>query len=190
MLKPAEDTPLTALRLGELALEAGIPAGVVNVVTGYGKSAGAALAAHPGIDKIAFTGSTAVGKAIGKSAIDNMTRISLELGGKSPVIVLDDADPEVAARGAANAIFFNSGQVCVAGSRLYVQRKVHEAVLEVDAALAELAALDPELAQVVELRFFGGHTMPEVAALLGVSLRTANRRITSYNVCYTKLLRK
>jgi len=151
VLKPAEDTPLTALRLGELALEAGIPAGVVNVVTGYGKSAGAALAAHPGIDKIAFTGSTAVGKAIGKSAIDNMTRISLELGGKSPVIVLDDADPEVAARGAANAIFFNSGQVCVAGSRLYVQRKVHEAVLEGVGRIASKMKIGPGLEPTTQL---------------------------------------
>jgi len=130
VLKPAEDTPLTALRLAELVLEAGFPKGAVNVVTGEGVTAGAALAAHPGIDKVAFTGSTAVGKLIGKAALDNMTRISLELGGKSPVIVLDDVDPKVAARGAANAIFFNSGQVCVAGSRLYVQRKTYDAVLE------------------------------------------------------------
>jgi phenylacetaldehyde dehydrogenase len=130
VLKPAEDTPLTALRLAELALEAGFPKGALNVVTGEGPTAGAALAAHPGIDKVAFTGSTAVGKLIGKAALDNMTRTSLELGGKSPVIVLDDADPKVAARGAANAIFFNSGQVCVAGSRLYVQRKAYDAVLE------------------------------------------------------------
>src|ERR1700733_14940226 len=121
VLKPAEDTPLSALRLAALAVEAGIPKGALNIVTGDGPGAGAALAAHPGIDKVAFTGSTAVGKLIGKAALDNMTRISLELGGKSPVIVLDDVDPRVAASGAANAIFFNSGQVCVAGSRLYVQ---------------------------------------------------------------------
>ena len=145
VLKPAEDTPLSALRLAELALEAALPAGAVNVVTGHGPVAGAALAAHPGIDKIAFTGSTAVGKLIGKAAIDNMTRISLELGGKSPVIVLDDADPRVAASGAANAIFFNSGQVCVAGSRLYVQRRVYDAVVEGVSAIAAKMRIGPGL---------------------------------------------
>ncbi|HXH02029.1 MAG TPA: aldehyde dehydrogenase family protein [Candidatus Competibacteraceae bacterium] len=137
VLKPAEETPLTALRLAELCLEAGIPAGVVNVVTGYGHEAGAALARHPGIDKVAFTGSTEVGKLIGQAALDNMTRFSLELGGKSPVIVLEDMDPAQAAAGAAGAIFFNQGQVCTAGSRLYVQRRRFAAVTE---ALAELAA--------------------------------------------------
>ena len=121
---------------------------MLNVVTGDGQTAGAALAAHPGIDKLAFTGSTAVGKLIGKAAIDNMTRISLELGGKSPVIVLDDVDPKVAASGAANAIFFNSGQVCVAGSRLYVQRKAFDAVLEgvstIAAAMRIGSGLEPK----------------------------------------------
>ena len=145
VLKPAEDTPLSALRLAELALEAGLPAGVLNVVTGYGPVAGAALAAHPGIDKIAFTGSTVVGKLIGKAAIENMTRISLELGGKSPVIVLDDADPKAAASGAANAIFFNSGQVCVAGSRLYVQRRAYDAVVEGVSAIAAKMRIGPGL---------------------------------------------
>ncbi|HET9012439.1 MAG TPA: aldehyde dehydrogenase family protein, partial [Gemmatimonadaceae bacterium] len=129
VLKPAEDTPLSALRLAELVLGAGFPPGALNVITGDGPTAGAALAAHPGIDKVAFTGSTAVGKRIGQAALENMSRLSLELGGKSPVIVLDDVDPAVAASGAANAIFFNSGQVCVAGSRLYVQRKAYDAVL-------------------------------------------------------------
>jgi phenylacetaldehyde dehydrogenase len=145
VLKPAEDTPLSALRLAELALEAGLAPGALNVVTGYGPTAGAALASHPGIDKIAFTGSTAVGKLIGKAAIDNMTRISLELGGKSPVIVLDDVDPKVAASGAANAIFFNSGQVCVAGSRLYVQRRAYDAVVEGVSAIAAKMQIGPGL---------------------------------------------
>ena len=145
VLKPAEDTPLTALRLAELALEAGFPKGALNVVTGDGVGAGAALASHPGIDKVAFTGSTAVGKLIGKAAIDNMTRLSLELGGKSPVIVLDDVDPKVAASGAANAIFFNSGQVCVAGSRLYVQRRVFDAVLDGVSAIAGKMRIGPGL---------------------------------------------
>jgi phenylacetaldehyde dehydrogenase len=145
VLKPAEDTPLTALRLAELAVEAGFPKGALNVVTGFGHTAGAALVAHPGVDKVAFTGSTAVGKLIGRAAIDNMTRLSLELGGKSPVIVLDDADPRVAASGAANAVFFNSGQVCVAGSRLYVQRKAYDAVLEGVSAIARKMRLGPGL---------------------------------------------
>ena len=145
VLKPAEDTPLSALRLAELALEAGIPPGAINVVTGYGAAAGAALAAHPGIDKLAFTGSTAVGKQVGRAAIDNMTRVSLELGGKSPVIVLDDADPKVAASGAANAIFFNAGQVCVAGSRLYVQRRAYDAVVEGVSAIAAKMRIGPGL---------------------------------------------
>ena len=147
VLKPAEETPLSALRLGELILEAGIPAGVVNIVTGLGPTAGAALAAHPGVNKIAFTGSTEVGKHVQRAAIDNMTRVSLELGGKSPVIVLDDADPAQAAAGAAQAIFFNQGQVCTAGSRLYVQKKLFDRVVNDLANIAGKmklgAGLDP-----------------------------------------------
>lgn len=125
VLKPSEETPLTALRLAELAVEAGFPSGVLNVVCGAGSRAGAALARHPGIDKISFTGSTETGKAIGHCAVDNMTRFTLELGGKSPVIVLEDADPAVAAVGAAMGIFFNQGQVCTAGSRIYVHRSLY-----------------------------------------------------------------
>lgn len=143
ILKPAEDTPLTALRLGELAVEAGYPAGVLNVLTGLGHTAGAALAAHPGINKVAFTGSTEVGKLVGKAAMENMTRVSLELGGKSPVIVLDDVDPAVAAAGAAQAIFFNQGQVCTAGSRLYVHRSRFDAVVEQLASIAEGMKIGP-----------------------------------------------
>ena len=130
MLKPAEQTCLTALRLGELILEAGFPAGVVNIVTGYGETAGASLVAHPEVDKIAFTGSTPVGKMIGKSAMDTMKRLSLELGGKSPVVVMGDVDVETVVGGAANAIFFNQGQVCTAGSRLYVHKSIHDKVVE------------------------------------------------------------
>ncbi|OOG53219.1 aldehyde dehydrogenase family protein [Polaromonas sp. C04] len=129
VLKPAEQTPLTALYLGELIGEAGFPPGVVNIVTGDGPGAGAPLARHPRVDKISFTGSTEVGKLIGHASVENMTRFTLELGGKSPVIVLDDCDPEVAAAGAANAIFFNQGQVCCAGSRLYVQKKMFDRVV-------------------------------------------------------------
>ncbi len=130
VLKPAEDTSLTALRLGELMVEAGFPAGVFNIVTGLGEAAGAALAAHPGVDKIAFTGSTEVGKLIVQAARGNLKKLTLELGGKSPCIVLDDADLDLAIPGAANSIFFNSGQVCVAGSRLYVHEKIFDRVIE------------------------------------------------------------
>jgi len=129
VLKPAEQTPLTALRFGEIIQEAGIPDGVVNIVTGFGETAGAALAEHPDVDKISFTGSTAVGKEIVRAASGNLKRVSLELGGKSPVIVLADADLEAAARSAANAIFWNAGQICVAGSRLYVHKAVFDRVV-------------------------------------------------------------
>ncbi|MEE4152588.1 MAG: aldehyde dehydrogenase family protein [Erythrobacter sp.] len=130
VLKPAEDTSLTAIRLVELMMEAGLPEGVVNLVTGYGAQAGAALAAHRGVDKIAFTGSTATGRAILDAAKGNLKRVTLELGGKSPVIVMGDADLEAAIGGAANAIFFNGGQVCIAGSRLYAHRSVFDRVVE------------------------------------------------------------
>jgi len=121
VLKPAEQTPLTALLLGELIQEAGFPDGVVNIVPGDGATAGAALAAHPQVDKIAFTGSTEVGKRIVHAATGNLKKLSLELGGKSPNIVFQDAEIDSAIPGAANAIFFNQGEVCVAGSRLYVE---------------------------------------------------------------------
>ena len=129
VLKPAEQTPLSALRLGELILEAGIPGGVVNIVPGFG-DAGAALAAHDDVDKVAFTGSTEVGRLIVKAAAGNLKRITLELGGKSPNIVFSDADMETAIPGAANAIFFNHGQCCCAGSRLYVENKHYDDVLQ------------------------------------------------------------
>ena len=131
VLKPAEQTPLSALRLGELIEEAGFPDGVVNIVTGLGETAGAALAAHPDVNKIAFTGSTEVGRLIvaaaGKS---NLKKVTLELGGKSPNIVLADADLSAAIPGAAGAIFFNHGQCCCAGSRLYVQKSIYDEVVE------------------------------------------------------------
>src|ERR1035437_7056075 len=124
VLKPAEQTPLTALRLAGLIAEAGVPDGVVNVVPGFGETAGAALTAHPDVDKVAFTGSTAVGKLIvGASAASNLKKLTLELGGKSPNIVFDDAGPD-AIEGAASAIFFNHGQCCVAGSRRSEERRV------------------------------------------------------------------
>jgi phenylacetaldehyde dehydrogenase len=145
VLKPAEETPLTALRFAELAERVGYPAGVLNIVTGEGLEAGAPLAAHKGIHKLAFTGSTEVGKRVGHSAVENMTRFSLELGGKSPVIVLDDANPDSAADGAAQAIFFNHGQVCTAGSRLFVQRRIFDRVLDRVVNTAQHIKLGPGL---------------------------------------------
>jgi len=136
VLKPAEQTPLTALRLAELALEAGFPAGVINVVTGFG-DAGAALVEHPGVDKIAFTGSTEVGKAIVRAATGNLKKVSLELGGKSPQIVLPDADFDAAAASIAQGIFFNQGQTCTAGSRLYAHESCYDRLLD---AIANHAA--------------------------------------------------
>ena len=137
VLKAAEQTPLSALRLAALVQEAGIPDGVVNILTGFGETAGAALAAHPDVDKIAFTGSTEVGKLIVQAAAGNLKKVSLELGGKSPAIILADADLDVAIAGAANAIFFNHGQCCCAGSRLYAHQSVYDQVV---AGVAEIAS--------------------------------------------------
>jgi phenylacetaldehyde dehydrogenase len=137
VLKPAEQTPLSALRLGELIMEAGFPDGVVNVVPGYGETAGAALAAHDLVDKVAFTGSTEVGKLIVHAATGNLKKVSLELGGKSPNVVFKDADIDAAIGGAASAIFFNQGQTCCAGSRLFVERGVFDRVVEGVAAKAK-----------------------------------------------------
>ena len=138
----AEQTPLSALRLAELIAEAGFPDGVVNVVTGYGETAGAALAAHDDVDKVAFTGSTEVGKLIVHAAAGNLKKVTLELGGKSPNIVFDDADAG-AVEGAANAIFFNHGQCCVAGSRLYVQQDRFDEVVNGVAEIAKGIKLGP-----------------------------------------------
>jgi len=143
VLKPAEQTPLSALRLGELIQEAGFPDGVVNIVPGYGETAGAALAAHPDVDKIAFTGSTEVGKLILQAAAGNLKKVSLELGGKSPNIVMADADLETTIPGAASAIFFNHGQCCCAGSRLFVEEKVFDKVVDGVAKLAEQIQVKP-----------------------------------------------
>ena len=126
VLKPAEEAPLTALRFAELALEAGVPEGVINVVPGYGETAGAALAAHMDVDKVAFTGSHLTGQKIIQASAGNLKRVSLELGGKSPDIVFADADMESTVSGAAMAVFSNSGQICSAGTRLFVERKVYE----------------------------------------------------------------
>jgi len=143
ILKPAEQTPLTTLRFGELAIEAGLPPGVLNIVTG-GPETGKALVKHPGIDKIAFTGSTAVGKEIMRGAADTLKRVTLELGGKSPNIVFADSDLDSAVKGAINGIFYGKGECCNAGSRLFVERKVHDEFLEKLVARAKkLQPADP-----------------------------------------------
>ncbi len=143
VLKPAEQTPLSALLLGELIQEVGFPDGVVNIVPGYGETAGAALAAHPHVDKVAFTGSTEVGKLIVHAATGNLKKVSLELGGKSPNIVFQDADIEATIPGAAMAIFFNHGQCCCAGSRLYVEAKEFDKVVDGVSQLASKIRVGP-----------------------------------------------
>jgi phenylacetaldehyde dehydrogenase len=143
VLKPAEQTPMTALMLGDLIQEVGFPEGVVNIVTGYGETAGAALAAHPRVDKVAFTGSTEVGKLIVRAAAGNLKKVSLELGGKSPNIVFQDAEIDSAIPGAANAIFFNQGQVCCAGSRLYVEDKQFDKVVDGVSQIASKISVGP-----------------------------------------------
>jgi phenylacetaldehyde dehydrogenase len=145
VLKPAEQTPLSALRLGELLQEAGVPDGVVNIVPGFGETAGAALAAHEGVDKVAFTGSTEVGRLILGAAAGNLKKVSLELGGKSPNLVLPDADPDAVADGAANAIFFNHGQCCCAGSRLYVHKSRFDEVVGAVTERAKRITVGPGL---------------------------------------------
>nr|WP_306120741.1 MULTISPECIES: aldehyde dehydrogenase family protein [unclassified Roseitalea] len=147
LLKPAEQTPLTALRLAELVAEAGFPKGVVNVLTGFGETAGAAITAHRGVDKVSFTGSTEIGKKIAQAATGNLKRVTLELGGKSPNVIFADADLDEAIPAAAMAIFGNSGQVCNAGSRLYVERSAFDKVMagieQVAANLKVGPGLDP-----------------------------------------------
>ncbi|MGH7062772.1 MAG: aldehyde dehydrogenase family protein, partial [Stellaceae bacterium] len=129
ILKPAEEAPLTPLRLGELLMDAGVPPGVVNIVPGYGETAGAALAEHPGVDKVAFTGSHLTGQSIVRASAGNLKRVSLELGGKSPDIVFADADLETAVPGAGMAVFANSGQICSAGTRLFVESRIYDEVV-------------------------------------------------------------
>src|SRR5450631_747571 len=143
VLKPAEQTPLSALLLAELIAEAGFPDGVVNVVPGYGETAGAALANHPDVDKIAFTGSTEVGKLILQAAAGNLKKVSLELGGKSPNIVLEDADVKSTIAGTSMAIFFNHGQCCCAGSRLYIEKDMFDEVVEGVAEQAKKIKVGP-----------------------------------------------
>jgi acyl-CoA reductase-like NAD-dependent aldehyde dehydrogenase len=156
VLKPAEQTPLSAIRIGELAIEAGFPEGVINIVNGDGK-VGAALVDHPGIDKIAFTGSTAVGRQIGSKAGRDLKRVTLELGGKSPNIIFEDADLKSAIGGSFQGIYFNTGQACNAGSRLFVQNSLYEEVTGQLAELATNAKVGPGLTK-------GSHFGPVVSA--------------------------
>ncbi|MEZ5743322.1 MAG: aldehyde dehydrogenase family protein [Sphingomonadaceae bacterium] len=148
VLKPAEQTSITALRLADLVAQAGFPDGVVNIITGNGHTAGDRMVKHPEVDKVAFTGSTEIGKLINRNATDSLKRVTLELGGKSPVVVMPDVDVATAAPGAAGAIFFNSGQVCIAGSRLYAHKSIFdqviEGVAEASAFWAPRPSLDPE----------------------------------------------
>jgi phenylacetaldehyde dehydrogenase len=143
VLKPAEQTPISALRLGELFLEAGLPPGALNVLNGYGKTTGAAIAAHDGVDKVAFTGSAETGRAIVGAAMGNLKKVSLELGGKSPNVVFNDADLEAATANAAGAIFSHMGEVCIAGSRLYVQDDVFDDVVGAVAEQAKAMKIGP-----------------------------------------------
>ncbi|WP_088288239.1 aldehyde dehydrogenase [Kineosporia sp. A_224] len=145
VLKPALETSLSTLRLAELVAEAGFPPGVVNVVTGDGAEVGGAIAAHPGVDKVAFTGSTQVGRSVTTAALGNMKKVSLELGGKSPHVVLPDADPVVVAEAACDAIFFNQGQTCTAGSRLYVHSDLYDAVMSAVVEQARRIVVGPGL---------------------------------------------
>jgi aldehyde dehydrogenase (NAD+) len=137
VLKPAEEAPLTSLRLGELALEAGVPPGVINIVPGYGETAGAALAEHPDVDKVAFTGSHVTGQSIIRASAGNLKRVSLELGGKSPDIVFADADLDAAVPGAGMAVFANSGQICSAGTRLFVEQRIYDEFVDRVAAFGK-----------------------------------------------------
>jgi phenylacetaldehyde dehydrogenase len=184
VLKPAEETPLTALRLGELVMEAGFPKGVFNIVTGMGPTAGAALASHDGVDKITFTGSTEVGRLIVRAAAGNMKKVTVELGGKSPAIVLEDADPQAAIAGAAGAIFFNHGQVCSAGSRLFVARRHFERVVEGIAAQARSITLGPGLDVSAQMGPLVSATQrSRVMKLVNEGLESGARALTGGKAC-------
>jgi phenylacetaldehyde dehydrogenase len=181
VLKPSEEASCSVLHLARLAAEAGVPAGVVNVVTGRGHTAGAALASHPGIDKITFTGSTATGKQIARAAAENVTQVALELGGKSPQLLFADADLDRAIAGIANSVFLNSGQVCVAGSRVYIERGIYdEAVnrlashvkdLRVGSGLDAATQLGPLISERQQRRVLG---MIDQAVSSGAEVLTGN----------------
>ena len=183
VLKPAAETPLTALRLAELASEAGLPDGVLNVVTGGGSTIGAALARHPGIDKVTFTGSTAVGREVGIGALTNMTNFSLELGGKNPLIVLSDADVGAILPGLAMGCFLNQGQVCAAASRLYVHAPLYDRVVgDLESVMTSMRlgpGLDPsaDLQPLVSARHSNAvEAIVDEAAGAGATILTGGRR--------------
>jgi phenylacetaldehyde dehydrogenase len=151
VVKPSEETPLTAIRFAKLCVEAGLPAGVVNIVTGYGHVAGAALAKHPGVDKLAFTGSTEVGKLIGHSAVENLKRFTLELGGKSPMLLFPDMGQDQEQLLARLGLFFNQGQVCTAATRILIDRRVYDETVERIGKVADSLAFGPGLDPKAEL---------------------------------------
>lgn len=184
VLKPAEETPLTALYLGQLINEAGFPKGVVNIVTGDGPTTGAALAKHPGIDKLTFTGSTEVGKLIGHAAVDNLARFTLELGGKSPMILFSDMDENMEGLLAGLAMFFNQGQVCTAATRVLIDRKIYDKTLaklgsvadgmSIGSGLDPKAQINPLVSKTQQERVAG---FVERAKKAGASLVAGNRSV-------------
>ncbi|HKT96131.1 MAG TPA: aldehyde dehydrogenase family protein [Paraburkholderia sp.] len=175
VVKPSEDTPLTALRLAELALEAGIPPGVFNVVPGYGRDAGAALVEHAGVNKVTFTGSTETGRHIGMSALKNMTRFSLELGGKNPLIVLPDVDVDQIMPGIMGACLLNQGQVCAAASRLYVHRSIYDRVVTAMSDAMKHLRMGPGMDMSADLQPLVSRAhVGKVAALVEQSGKTAD----------------
>jgi phenylacetaldehyde dehydrogenase len=179
VLKPAEQTPLTALRLAELIEEAGFPAGVVNVVAGLGEAAGAALSAHPDVDKIAFTGSTEVGRQIVAAAQGNLKKVSLELGGKSPMIVFADADLDKAIKEVASGIFYNMGQTCTAGTRLYVDARIADELLEGVAAEARALRIGPGLDPATQIGpLISDEQFQKVSGYVQTGMREGARLVT------------
>ncbi|MBI1740576.1 MAG: aldehyde dehydrogenase family protein, partial [Candidatus Koribacter versatilis] len=174
VLKPAEQTPLTVLEMAAWLTEVGVPPGVVNIVTGFGESAGAPIVAHPGVDKVAFTGSVEVGKQIMRSASDTLKRVTLELGGKSPNIFFADADFEAAVDGALFGVFINQGEVCSAGSRILVERPVYKKMVEAMSAKAKKIRLGPPLARETKMGpLVSKEQFERVAAYLEVGKKEA-----------------
>ncbi|WP_315927214.1 aldehyde dehydrogenase family protein [Mesorhizobium sp. SP-1A] len=179
VLKPAEITPLTALKIGELALEAGFPAGVLNVVPGFGKVAGQALVDHPDVDKVTFTGSPAVGRQILQGAAGNLKRVTLELGGKSANIIFPDADIDMAVKAAGSGIFFNTGQVCSAGSRILVHESIHDEVVERLAARAQSTRIgNPQEASTAMGPLVSEAQMKRVLAYIEIGRKEGARVVT------------
>jgi phenylacetaldehyde dehydrogenase len=184
IVKPSEETPLSALYLAKLCAEAGFPAGVVNVVNGTGAEVGAALSGHPGIDKIAFTGSTATGKRIIKGALGNLKKVTLELGGKSPVVVMPDADPAIVVPGVALATYFLGGQNCMAGTRIFIHEAIHDRLVDALVAFSATMHLDHGLAPGCQMgpMISDGHCAKVMGYIErglqeGATLRTGGKRL-------------